>query len=216
MAHTPRIGRTARGMVSLVTLAGGLVVGGSSAQAAGPGPLEPGRYRTAYESATVSSLAPDANGLYTGNTVSLFRNDDGTHLCVDNIEQAIDGGLIINAGCAPLDASAFQLDKQLTGVTLAPTSITVTQSKCDIINEHEAVCTELGPITLQVAATIDGAGALEKTRSRSAHEDDTYTYRFKGSGSYRMATGTVTVNDETESGTGSLATSTHLIVVRAK
>jgi hypothetical protein len=148
--------------------------------------------------------------------VSLFRNDDGTHLCVDNIEQAIDGGLIINAGCAPLDTSAFQLDKQLTGVTLAPTSITVTQSKCDIINEHEAVCTELGPITLQVAATIDGAGALEKTRSRSAHEDDTYTYRFKGSGSYRMATGTVTVNDETESGTGSLATSTHLIVVRAK
>ncbi len=216
MLHSTRIGGTARGMVGMVAIAGALVVGGSSAQAAGPGPLEPGRYRTAYESATVSSLAPNANGVYTGNTVSLFRNDDGTHLCVDSIEQAMDGSLIINAGCAPLDASAFQLDKQLTGVTLAPTPITVTQATCDIVNEHEAVCTELGTVNLEVAATINGVGALEKTRSRSAHEDDTYTYRFKGSGSYRMATGSVTVNDETESGTGSLATSTHLIVVRAK
>ncbi len=215
MLHSTRIGRTARGMVGMVAMAGALVVGGSSAQAAG-GPLEPGRYRTAYESATVSSLAPNANGLYTGNTVSLFRNDEGTHLCVDNIEQGVDGSLLINAGCAPLDASAFQLDKQLTGVTLAPTPITVTQSKCDIVNEHEAVCTELGTVNLEVAATINGVGELQKTRTRSAHQDDTYTYRFKGSGSYRMATGTVTVNEETESGTGSLATSTHLIVVRAK
>lgn len=217
MAHNARmglIGRRTRGMVGMLLVAVALLAGASDAQAAG-GPLEPGRYRDAYESASLSSVAPDANGRYIGSTVSLFRTDAGTHLCVDNVEQSIDGGLIVNSGCAPMAASTLQLDKQLSGVTLAPTWVPVIQSKCDFVSEHEVTCTELGTHTLKVAATIEGVGDVQQTRSRSSYNDGTYTYKFRGSGSYRMANGSVTVNDEAQSGTGSLSTAKQLMVVRA-
>lgn len=218
MMHSTRlaqVGRRARAMVGMVAVAGALLTGASSALASGPGPLEPGRYRDAYESAYVSSLTPDEAGRYLGSTVSLFRNDAGTHVCVDNLEPAIDGGLIIHSGCAPLADSAVQLDKQLTGVTLAPIRITVMQVHCAPASAMETTCTELGTRDLTVAAKMDGVGEVQQTRSRSSYNDGTYTYQFKGSGSYRMASGSVTVSGETQSGTGSLSTSKNLTVIRA-
>ncbi len=60
MMHTTRMGairRRTRGIIGLLAVAGALLAGGPSAQAAnGPGSLEPGQYRMAYQSATASSI----------------------------------------------------------------------------------------------------------------------------------------------------------------
>ncbi len=50
------MGRRTWGMIGMVAVAGALLAG-TPAHAAG-GPLEPGHYRVAYQSATASSMAP--------------------------------------------------------------------------------------------------------------------------------------------------------------
>jgi hypothetical protein len=200
-------------MVGLLMVAGALVSGVTSAAASGPGPLEPGRYRTAYESASASSLAPSANGPYLGTTISVFRTEVGTQACIDSVDTAVDGGLFIESGCASIADSAFVLDKKLASTSLAPTSITVSQTHCTPGNVKESTCTVLGTRSVEVAATFEGVGEVQTTKGRSSYSDG--TYQFKGSGSFRAANGSLTTNGETQSGVGSLTTSKNLTVVRA-
>jgi len=198
-------------MVGMVAVAGALLAGGPAHAAGGPGPLEPGQYRLAYQSATASSMAPRDDGTYSGTTIQVFRNDDGTQVCVENVQYDAANTLIAEYGCAPIADSAFTLDKKLAEATLAPTLVTINQLDC----QKEVGCTVISSRDVEVAATFVGVGDMQTSKAQSSYTDGTYTYRFKGSGSFRHATSSFTVNGDAHSGTGSLTTAKQLTVVRA-
>ena len=217
MAHSTRLarmGRRTRGIVGLVAVAGTLLAG-VPAHAAGGVPLEPGHYRLAYQSATASSMAPRDDGTYSGTTLHVFRNDDGTQVCVEQVQYDAANTLIAEYGCAPIADTAFTVDKKLASASLAPTVVTVSQVHCEQVSEHEATCNVVGSREVTVAATFAGVGDVQTSKAHSSYTDGTYTYRFKGSGSFRPASSSFTVDGEAQSGTGSLSTSKNLTVVRA-
>jgi len=198
-------------MIGLVAVAGALLAGVPSAQAAGgPGPLEPGHYRTAYQSATASSMAPRDDGTYSGTTLQVFRND-GTQVCVENVQYDAVGTLMAEYGCAPIADTAFSLEKKLAGATLTPTTVTISQFDC----QQEAGCTIISSRDVEVAATFTGVGEVQTSKAHSSYTDGTYTYHFKGSGSFREASSSFTVDGDAQSGTGSLTTAKNLTIVRA-
>ncbi len=211
MMNSTRItsaGRRTHTVLSMVAVAGALLAGAPAAQAAGPGP-EPGRYRNAYESAVVSTMAPREDGMYSGTTVNVFRNNEGTQLCMENVAYDAANTLISEYGCAPIADTAFMMDTKLTSATVAPTTVTLDTNDCD-----EAGCTVVSSRDVQVSATLEGVGDLQTMKGRSSFNDGTCTYQFKTAGNVRMASGTFSLDGQAQSGEGSMAKSKDLTVVR--
>ncbi len=204
------IGRRTRGMVGMMMVAAALVATTPSAQAAGPAPLEPGHYRMAYQSATASSMAPRADGTYSGTSLYVFRNDQGTQVCIENVQYDAANTLISEYGCAGIPEQAFTLDKKLQSATLAPTMVTLNTFDC----QEATGCMVASSRNVEVTATMQGAGELQKIKSRSLYDDGRCTYQNKNGGEVRTAITNVTLNGENINGAGSLAASQELTVVR--
>ena len=203
------IGRRTRGMVGMMMVAAALIATAPSAEAAGPAPAEPGRYRTAYQSATASSMAPRADGTYSGTSLYVFRNDQGTQVCIENVDYDAANTLISEYGCAAIPEQAFTLDKKLQSATLAPSTVTLNTYRC---NEFE--CSAVSSRDVEVTATMQGVGELQHIKSRSLYDDGRCTYQNKNGGEVRTATTNVILDGENIGGEGSLAASQSLTVVR--
>jgi len=156
-------------------------------------------------------MAPRGDDTYSGTTLSVFRNDQGTQVCVENVQYDAAGTLIAEYGCAPIADTAFTLEKKLASATLAPTTVTISQFDC----QQEAGCTVISSREVDVAATLQGVGDVQTSKAHSSYTDGTYTYHFKSSGSFRQATRSFIVDGAAQSGTGSVTTSKNLTVVRA-
>jgi hypothetical protein len=200
--------RRTRNVFGMIVVAGALLAGVPAAQAAGPGP-EPGRYRNAYESAVVSTMAPREDGTYSGTTINVFRNNEGTQLCVENVAYDAANTMTSEYGCAPLADTAFTMEKKLTSATIAPTMVTLNTWDCD-----QAGCTVTSSRDVLVSATLEGTGELQNMKARSSFNDGTCTYQFKSAGNVRIASGTFSLDNQAQSGGGSLSKSKDLTVVR--
>ncbi len=195
-----RIGRRTRGMVGLLAVAGALMVGVPSAQAAGGVPAEPGRYSFAYQGASAVAMTQRPDGYYRGTALYVFGNADGTQVCIEHVQYDAADTLISEYGCAPLDEQAFTLDKKLRAATVAPTLITLS--------------TESSSRTVEVSATMQAVGDLEKVKDQSFMEQSGCTFDRTMRGQHRTVATSVTLDGQVISGEGGLSDITEVIVVR--
>lgn len=206
--HITQVGRRTRGILGMFAVAGALLVGVPHAQAAGPGP-EPGRYRMAYESASVSTMAPRADGTYSGTTLYAFRNNEGTQLCVENVAYDAANTMLSEYGCAAIADTAFTMDKKLTSANVAPTTVTLNTWNCD-----DTGCTVASSRDVQVAATWQGVGELQNMKNRSSFDHGACTFQFKSAGNARTASATFSLDGQAQSAEGSLGKSKDLTVIK--
>ena len=75
-------------------------------------------------------MAPREDGPYSGTSLYVFRNDQGTQVCIETVDYDAANTLISEYGCAAIPQQAFTLDKKLQGATLAPTTITLNTFDC--------------------------------------------------------------------------------------
>jgi hypothetical protein len=140
----------------------------------------------------------------------VFRNDQGTQVCIENVNYDAANTLISEYGCAAIAEQAFTLDKKLQGATLAPTTVTLNTFDC----QEATGCTVVSSHDVQVAATMTGVGELQKIKSRSSFDDGRCTYQNKNGGEVRTGTTNVILDGENIGGEGTLAESQSLTVVR--
>lgn len=199
--HSTRIGRRTRGMVGVLAVAGALMVSVPSAQASGPAPAEPGRYQFASQGASASSMVQRSDGYYSGTLLHVFRNDQGTHVCIEHTQYDAADTLIAEYGCAAVPEQGFTLDKKLHSATLAPTLIT--------LNAGDGTSR-----TVAVAASMQGVGELERIKDRFSNDIEGCTYDTRTHTERRTAATTVTLDEQIISGEGSLSDGTNTTVVR--
>jgi hypothetical protein len=187
-------------MVGLLTVAGALLVGAPSAQAAGGVPAEPGRYSLAYQGASAVAMTQRPDGYYSGTALYVFSNADGTQVCIEHVQYDAADTLISEYGCAPLAEQAFTLDKKLRSATVASTLITLS--------------TESSSRTVEVSATMQAVGDLEKVKDQSFMEHSGCTFDRTMRGQHRTVATTVTLDGQVISGEGGLSDITEVTVVR--
>lgn len=213
MANTTlaRAARNIRGLVGLLIAAMAFVAAAPSASAAG-GPLEPGRYRTAMQSAIASSIACDEAGTCTDTSIDVMRGSEGTQVCVQVASLLADGtsSTSYEYGCTNTPDSAFAVGKKLASATLAPSTVTINTLEC----EKEIGCTVVSSRDVNVAASWTGTGVLLTQKAGSSHDNGTCSYKFKGVAQSRDANASITLDGRTLSGAGSLVDAKSAYVVK--